>query len=107
MSTLQEFLRKTCGIEVHKVGAASGHTTGILTSTRRTATSFPPMVQLEVQWQTAEKPFAIDGDSGNLIFAKDKGTVIPLGLHCGSKGTISYSLSLQSICQKVLQYRLP
>ena len=51
------------------------------------------MVQLEVQWQTAEKPFAIDGDSGNLIFAKDKGTVIPLGLHCGSKGTISYSLS--------------
>ena len=64
MSTLQEFFeKKSGGIEVHKVGAASGTTTGTFSSITRPSTSFHPTAQFEVQWQTAEMPFAMDWGS--------------------------------------------
>lgn len=70
----------------------------------------PPDDQLLLLWfsskwsewlTTAETPFAINGESRSLIFAENKGTVIPLGLHCGSDSTTSYLLSLQSIYKSI------
>ena len=93
-------LRKSIGIRAHKYGAASGLTSGTLSDIQQPVFEIP-VYQLMVKWDSPEEPFAVDGDSGSLIWAMNGETVIPLGLHCGSQGTRSYSLSLQSIWQNI------
>jgi hypothetical protein len=56
-----------------------------------------PVYVLKVRWCDPNYPFAEDGDSGSLIFANDGEVIVPLG--SGSRDTISYSLSLWSLCE--------
>jgi hypothetical protein len=51
--------------------------------------------------KSPNEPFATGGDSGSLVWAKDGEVIVPLGIHCGSEGTISYSLSLWSFCKEI------
>lgn len=37
-----------------------------------------------IKWLSRGQPFADDGDSGSLVFAKFNGKIVPLGLHHGS-----------------------
>lgn len=100
MSKLCNFIRKGYGIRVHKYGAGSGLTNGTLSDIQQPVFKLPVYL-LIIKWDSPEEQFAVGGDSGSLTWAKDEETIIPLGLHCGSAGTISYSLSLQSICQNI------
>ena len=100
MLKLCKFIGKEYGIRVHKYGAASGLTNGTLSDIQQPVLELPAY-RLKVKWDSPEELFAVSGDSGSLIWAKDGESIIPLGLHCGYDGTISYSLSLQSICQNI------
>jgi hypothetical protein len=60
-----------------------------------------PTYRLLVKWSSPDEPFAAGGDSGSLVYAKDEEVIVPLGIHIGSNGTISYSLSLWSICEEI------
>ena len=100
MRKLEGLVRKNDGITVYKLGNASGLTTGILSDVQKPDDDLS-VFRLKIKWVSPGDPFAVSGDSGSLIWAKDRATIIPLGLHCGSKGITSYSLSLQSICQDV------
>jgi hypothetical protein len=43
-----------------------------------------------VEWLNAETPFATGGDSGFLVKYKVAGKAIPLGIHRGSVGSLSF-----------------
>lgn len=103
MLTLQKFLRKKKLVELKCINL-------VQQVALQLEFWLPPDDQLLLLWfsskwsewlTTAEAPFAINGESRSLIFAENKGTVIPLGLHCGSDSTTSYLLSLQSICKSI------
>jgi len=51
-----------------------------------------------VRWM--DVPFATSGDSGSLVFAREDGILIPLGIHVGSRENIQTSmfLSLETFC---------
>lgn len=51
---------------------------------------------LRVKWLSPDQPFAEDGDSGSLVYAKANGHIIPLGIHGGSKGDVSIAFLLHS-----------
>ncbi|KAM5476748.1 hypothetical protein MauCBS54593_000018 [Microsporum audouinii] len=97
---LRQFLLEEEPVQVYKYGAASSYTTGFLRQIRQDDHE-ENLYRLKVQWTSAEEPFAEEGDSGSLVFAKDGDYIIPLGIHCGSRGTTSYSLSLWSICEDI------
>ena len=58
---------------------------------------------LEIEWETADKPFAMDGDFGSLVF--DPVSMRPIGLHFagglirrnGKQVGVSYTCSLKYI----------
>lgn len=85
---------------VHKVGASTGYTTGTLCGIVCTD-GIVPISQLNIEWNSPETPFALDGDSGSLVWARDGETIIQLGVHIGSEDTTSFSLSLWSFCQEI------
>jgi hypothetical protein len=46
-------------------------------------------------------PFANSGDSGSLVFAREDGILIPLGIHVGSPASIPHTsifVSLETFC---------
>jgi hypothetical protein len=52
-----------------------------------------------VQWM--DVPFAAPGDSGSLVFAREDGIIIPLGIHVGSPTSMpntSIFISLETFC---------
>jgi hypothetical protein len=52
-----------------------------------------------VQWM--DVPFAAPGDSGSLVFAREEGIIIPLGIHVGSPTSMpntSIFISLETFC---------
>jgi hypothetical protein len=51
-----------------------------------------------VQWM--DVPFSTSGDSGSLVFARENGIYIPLGIHLGAQEATqqSYFLSLETFC---------
>ena len=51
-----------------------------------------------VQWM--DVPFSTSGDSGSLVFAREDGIYIPLGIHLGAREARrqSYFLSLETFC---------
>jgi hypothetical protein len=52
-----------------------------------------------VEWM--DVPFANSGDSGSLVFAREDGIHIPLGIHVGSPGSMprtSIFISLETFC---------
>jgi hypothetical protein len=58
--------------------------------------------ELKIMLKSPNEPFATGGDSGSLVWAKDgEEVIVPLGIHIGSEGTISYSLSLWSFCEEI------
>lgn len=38
----------------------------------------------KIKWKSKTKRFSMPGDLGALVFAFEKGTIIPLGVHLGS-----------------------
>jgi hypothetical protein len=83
--------------EVHKDDAVTGSTTGILSRVRRMKTNYgqrPEGIQDEeenldvtdtyeliIHWKSAEEPFALGGDSGSLVYAREKNKIAPPGIH--------------------------
>lgn len=100
MLKLGKLVEKESGITVYKYGAASGFTSGVLIDVERPDDSLYVFI-LKVKWRSLGEPFAVAGDSGSLVWAKDGETIIPLGMHYGSEEMTSYSLSLQSFCQNI------
>ena len=49
-----------------------------------------------VEWM--DVPFSASGDSGSLVFARQDGIHIPLGIHVGSQGDTSLFISLETFC---------
>lgn len=51
-----------------------------------------------VEWM--DVPFTTSGDSGSLVFARQDGIHIPLGIHVGSPGNTHTSIfiSLETFC---------
>lgn len=55
----------------------------------------------KIMWESRETPFSAPGDSGALVYALEKGTVIPLGVHLGSPSSWpshSSCLSIETFC---------
>lgn len=53
----------------------------------------------KIMWESKENPFSAPGDSGALVYALEKGVVIPLGVHLGSPSSwpfYSVCLSIES-----------
>lgn len=100
-------------LEVHKHGAATGQTTGQLVDiedlenndshSKQTLGDDTLAKQLVIEWLSPEKPFARDGDSGSLVYAKKNGKIVPLGTHHGSDEglRLSYAYLLWSWCEEL------
>lgn len=101
LSALRRAVKKNGGIDVYKVGGVTGTTVGTLFTVGQPSPHSDLVVKLKIHWKAPDKPFAISGDSGSLVFARDGDVIVPLGLHCGTEDTVSYSLSLQSLCQTI------
>ncbi|MCJ1349970.1 hypothetical protein MMC31_008213 [Peltigera leucophlebia] len=56
----------------------------------------------KIKWESESNPFSAPGDSGALVYAFEKGTVIPLGVHLGSPT----SWPLHSVCLNIETYCL-
>ena len=102
-------------IIVHKTGASTDLTMGRFVK----ILDYPPMGWYEPEeddgsdLEEAEKdedewlglvewidnvPFATSGDSGSLVFAREDGVHVPLGIHVGSKESTSIFVSLETFC---------
>lgn len=103
---LKDIIESEGGLRVYKFGAASGITTGILSDVEQPRFDVFVYV-LKIRWDAPDMPFAVDGDSGSLVWAMDGTTLVPLGLHCGSNDTTSYALSLKSICEDISDFSMP
>ncbi|MCJ1462158.1 hypothetical protein MMC07_000758 [Pseudocyphellaria aurata] len=54
-----------------------------------------------VRWISDDSPFAVPGDSGSLVFARERGITIPLGIHVGSPPSMpgySIFISIETYC---------
>ncbi|PGG96054.1 hypothetical protein AJ79_09742 [Helicocarpus griseus UAMH5409] len=71
-------------IRVYKYEAGSSLTTGILSWVSKLNGGDVDFFVLKADWDSPEHPFAVDGDSGSLVFAKQEATVIPLDMQCES-----------------------
>jgi Peptidase family S64 len=100
MRKLRSLVNEGDPIGVHKYGAATGYTTGSLFKIEKYKSDVA-IYKLKIIWKSPNEPFATGGDSRSLVWAKDGEVIVPLGIHCGSEGTISYSLSLWSFCKEI------
>ena len=117
-----QWIRQQGGLEVFKDGAKTGLTCGKLInlreimdwkgqlSTTALRSSDPgsesfgdegdkdetPIWVLEIKWVSPSQPFAEEGDSGSLVYAKANDCIVPLGIHSGSKRDVSIAFSLHS-----------
>lgn len=102
-------------LTVYKHGAKTGTTAGTLTEIRPLLENYGQKARssksksldetltysLVVRWLSREDPFAEDGDSGALVYAKHENKMVPLGIHYGSKEGTSYSYLLGSWCREL------
>lgn len=54
-----------------------------------------------VRWISEDSPFADPGDSGSLVFAREDGIMIPLGIHIGSPSSMPFCslfISIDTFC---------
>lgn len=54
-----------------------------------------------IMWDSKETPFSAPGDSGALVYALEKGTIIPVGIHIGSPSSWPFHsscLSIETFC---------
>lgn len=58
---------------------------------------------LKIKWVSDEKPFAVSGDSGSLVYARHDGMIVPLGIHYGSEENESYAWLLWSWCREIYE----
>ena len=122
MAKLQRWVQSQGYLEVFKDGAKSGTTSGrlirveeiayghrqlsvtaLIDSFSSSSSSSSDVDQddttvylLRVKWLSPSQPFAEDGDSGSLVYAKANGHIIPLGIHAGSIGDLSTAYLLHS-----------
>ncbi|KNG81215.1 hypothetical protein ANOM_010331 [Aspergillus nomiae NRRL 13137] len=100
-------------LEVHKFGAGTGQTTGTLvdiqdledddTYSTQAVRDDTQAFKLKIEWLSPDEPFAQDGDSGSLVYARHHGKTVPLGIHYGSDEglRVSYSYLLWSWCEEI------
>lgn len=60
-------------------------------------------IYLVVEWLSPERPLAISGDSGSLVFALSDNIMIPLGIHIKSSGNKILILNLRILKEFMLQ----
>jgi len=90
----------TQNLRVYKVGDMTRLTEGILTGLSRTIPDSPddpldkelPEYYGVVSWVDEETPFAESGDSGSLVYLPIGQKIVPIGIHQGSTGPVSYCL---------------
>ncbi|PGH05278.1 hypothetical protein GX51_02999 [Blastomyces parvus] len=101
ITKLREIINFGQHITVYKHGAITSLTAGTLSYINRLDGGDIDVFELEVDWDAPETPFAESGDSGSLVYAKHEGTIVPLGMHCGSEDTTNYAISLWSFCEEI------
>jgi hypothetical protein len=88
-----------------KHGAKTGFTMGKLVTVEKADEvgddGEVPAYHLLIDCISPSEPFAEDGDSGSLVFAKHNGKIVPLGLHYGSKEGVSRAWLLWSWCCEI------
>lgn len=94
-------LRKFVPLEVFKHGAKTGFTEGKLRFIEKLDDDEVPGYMLLIEWISPSEPFAEDGDSGSLVFAKHNGKIVPLGIHYGSEEGVSHAWLLWSWCCEI------
>ena len=89
-------------IVVRKLGAKTGLTEGYLIQVCDSIPYTPDKPAKDpyygvIAWIDGNSPFAEDGDSGSLLYMPSGSDIVPIGIHKGSKGSISYCLLLNRV----------
>jgi hypothetical protein len=106
-------LRNKIPSMVHKQGAKTGHTTGIVVGLEEYEENYGQQsrigpetddvyaFRLVVEWLSYDELFTDSGDSGSLVYAEQEGKIVPLGIHVGSSEGRSYAWLLWSWCDEL------
>jgi hypothetical protein len=89
-------------IVVRKLGAATGLTEGYLIEVCNSIPYTPKKPAKNpyygvIAWIDGKSPFTEGGDSGSLVYLPSGPDIVPIGIHKGSKGSISYCLLLNRV----------
>jgi hypothetical protein len=87
---------------VRKLGATTGLTEGHLLQVCESIPYVPGDLVKDpyygvISWIDGNGPFAESGDSGSLIYMPSGPNIVPIGIHKGSEGRISYCLLLNRV----------
>ena len=99
MPYLVNRLALTQTVVVEKLGAKTGLTEGYLIQVCDSIPYTPDKLAEDlyygvIAWIDGNSPFAEDGDSGSLVYMPSGSDIVPIGIHKGSEGSISYCLLL-------------
>ena len=101
LELIPELTRKNT-VVVRKLGAMTGLTEGHLLQVCDSIPYTPGKPAEDpyygvIAWIDERSPFAEDGDSGSLVYIPSGPHMIPIGIHKGSEGSISYCLLLDRV----------
>jgi hypothetical protein len=87
---------------VRKLGAMTGLTEGHLLQVCDSIPYTPDEPAEDpyygvIAWIDGNSPFAEGGDSGSLVYMPSGPDIVPIGIHKGSEGSISYCLLLNRV----------